>query len=92
MTTTKTRKPLTVRTASAQVRRIVDRVMPKTAFPTVESRLGHDLSSDTPTVITVITFPENQPERLILAACLHATLPQHDIDFDLSRITITRPR
>jgi hypothetical protein len=58
--TSKARKQnlgLTVPVATRQARKIVDAAMPG-VNATVESRFGHDLDTDTPTVITTITFPE----------------------------------
>ena len=48
---------LTVPVATRQARAIADRLMPGQGV-TVESRRSHDLTTDTPTIITHITFPE----------------------------------
>lgn len=48
---------LTVPQASREARRITDKLMPGQGV-TVESRRSHDLATDTPTIITYITYPE----------------------------------
>jgi len=47
---------LTVPVATRQARKIVDAVMPG-VMATVESKLSHDLATDTATVVTTVTFP-----------------------------------
>lgn len=49
---------LTVAKATREARRVVDKVMPD-ANATVNSCFGHDLATDTPTVVTTITFPKS---------------------------------
>jgi hypothetical protein len=47
---------LTVPQATSQARRHVDKIMPG-VMATVDSRLSHDMATDTPTVTTTVTFP-----------------------------------
>lgn len=88
---TKTPAQLTVTKATQQARRHVDRIMPGVGA-TVESRLSHDLATDTPTVVTTISFPEGNAGQHTLYAAI-STLPGY-----LSRtngptyFTITRAR
>jgi hypothetical protein len=58
---------LTVVKATRQARALVDRVMPGVGA-TVDSRLSHDLDTDTPTVVTTVTFPRNHAMLPALAA------------------------
>lgn len=66
------RKPagLTVAKATADARKLVNRVMPSNLGATFNSRLGHDLDTDTPTVITTITFPRNTEDAASIGAAL----------------------
>lgn len=73
MPKTKTPAPLTATKATSQARRHVDAIMPGVGA-TVESKLSHDLATDTPTVVTTITFPAGQAGRTGLALMLE-TLP-----------------
>lgn len=86
------RKPagLTVTKATRDARRLVDRIMPSVGA-TVESKLSHDLATDTPTVTTVVTFPHMHPAISELRFALDQ-LAKRDIKTDPSRITITRTR
>lgn len=80
---------LTVPKATADARKIVNRVMPG-VNTTVESKLSHDLATDTPTVITTVTFPANQAGRTgaaLLLADLDGYLSRRVAD---SSIVITR--
>jgi hypothetical protein len=72
---------LTVPVATRQARKIVDAVMPG-VMATVESRLSHDLTTDTPTVVTTVTFPANidQSARVALGVALRVQLPNHFTD------------
>lgn len=92
-TATKTRKPtqLTVVKATLQARREVNKLMVGT-YATVESKLSHDLATDTATVITTVTFPKDHPMRRRIAAAL-ADLPgaQHPTLAD-SSIVLVRTR
>lgn len=93
MTKTKAPKLLTIPQATTQARRHVDRIMPG-ALATVESRLSHDLDTDTPLVITTVTFPANMAAdsktALSLALSrLAGNVKQADAD---SSIKITRER
>ncbi len=81
---------LTVTAATTQARRIVDRVMPG-AGATVESRLSHDLATDTATVITVVTFPRNDERTDTLIDGLTALPGKHGAaTLGDSSIVITR--
>jgi hypothetical protein len=84
---------LTVAQATAQARRIADRVMPN-AGVTVESRLSHDLATDTAIVITEITFPANTDlaGKVGLGVALHTLTGVAGQTSADSRITITRKR
>lgn len=51
-------RELTATQATGQARRIVDRLIPAGGPDVnVTSRLSYDLGDDTPTVVTVVTFP-----------------------------------
>jgi hypothetical protein len=82
---------LTVPQATSQARRHVDKIMPG-VMATVESKLGHDLATDTPTVITTVTFPANNPNGVALMDRLDVNLNPIKIDAGPARITITRAR
>jgi hypothetical protein len=60
---------LTVPKATAQARRHVDKLMPG-VLATVDSKLSHDLKTDTPLVITTITFPQWHDQMVPLRAAL----------------------
>lgn len=81
---------LTVTKATSQARRIADRIMPG-AGVTVESRLSHDLATDTPTVVTTITHPTGHEAALALWTALFA-LPGviRNGSRDSARMVITR--
>lgn len=70
------RKPaeLTVVKATREARKIVNRVMPNVGV-TVESKLSHDLTTDTPTVTTTITFPKSDARTV------------HALDSELYKLT-----
>jgi hypothetical protein len=82
---------LTVTKATSQARRHVDKIMPG-VMATVESKLSHDLATDTATVITTITFPANHPATRNLEAALVTKLDHRKVDFGPARITLTRTR
>jgi hypothetical protein len=87
----KTDAGLTVAKATREARRVVDKVM-SDANATVDSRLGYDLATDTPTMVTTITFPEGQPGRHTLYARI-TLLPGYLARIgDSARIVITRKR
>ena len=93
MTDTKKAPLLTIQKATSQARRHVDKLMPG-VLATVESRLSHDLETDTPLVITTVTFPANMAATsktaLSLAlATLAGNVKQTDAD---SSIRIVRER
>lgn len=87
------RKPagLTVAKATADARKVVNRVMPG-VNTTVDSRLSHDLDTDTPTVITTITFPRGHAARHLAVVNLAAIDEGAEIVDTDSRIAITRKR
>jgi hypothetical protein len=88
---TKTRKLLTVPQATTQVRRHVDRIMPG-VLATVESKLSHDLDTDTPTVVTTVTFPKGSAGRHLLYAALTLLSGYRSRVGADSSIVITRAR
>lgn len=86
-----TPKLLTVPQATRQARAKVDRIMPG-VMATVESRLSHDLASDTPIVVTTVTFPEGIAGRHTLYAAL-STLPGYQSRTNgPTYFTVTRTR
>lgn len=91
--TTKTRpaKPLTVQQATREARRHVDRIMPG-IMATVDSRLSHDLESDTPLVVTTVTFPVAADGQLKLLRALDSLAGVIDYTWADSSIVITRSR
>ena len=91
MTNTKAPALLTIPQATKQARRHVDKLMPGVGA-TVESKLSHDLDTDTPIVITMVTFPRGHVARHVLMVNL-TTLPGYrsSIDDD-SSIRFTRTR
>lgn len=93
MAITKTKKPalLTITKATSQARRHVDRIMPG-VMATVDSRLSHDLDTDTPIVVTTVTFPRMHDGISDLRAALHALSGIRDCRTETARIVITRTR
>ncbi len=91
MAGTKTPAPLSITKATRQARRIVDEVMPG-VMATVDSKLSHDLATDTPLVITTVTFPAGQHGRGGLALLLAALPGFRSRTVADSRITIARSR
>jgi hypothetical protein len=88
---TKPSPALSVALATRQARRHVDAIMPG-VMATVESRLSHDLDTDTPTVVTTVTFPRMHPAISELRLALTGLRGQRDTRTDADRITITRTR
>jgi len=86
-----TAKSLTIKQATSQARRHVDRIMPGVGA-TVDSRLSHDLASDTPTIITMITFPEHHAAGVALMDALDVNLNPIAITAGSASVTITRTR
>lgn len=84
---------LTISAATRQARKIVysGPEMPGT-FATVESRFGHDLEADIATVVTTITFPENERGAEILAEAIREQIEHLNLIVDSARIVITRKR
>lgn len=83
---------LTVTAATSQARRIVDRVMPG-VMATVESKLSHDLATDTPIVITTVTFPRSNPNGPALFSELSYLNNRHgNMQHTAESVTITRKR
>jgi hypothetical protein len=91
MPTTKTPQLLTVPKATAQARRIVDKLMPG-AMATVESKLSHDLATDTPTVVTTVTFPFAHENAENLAVELNGLTGVRAIQDGATYIRFTRTR
>lgn len=81
---------LTISRATRDARRVVDRVMPG-VNATVESRFGHDLDTDTPTVITEVTFPDGDLRRVELGMELRA-LSDASARVERARVVVTRKR
>lgn len=83
-------RELTVTRATAEARRLVDRIMPGVGA-TVESRRSYDMDSDTPTIITVITHPAGHPAAFALWTAL-VGLPGHlrAGSQDSARMVVTR--
>lgn len=82
--------PLQIATASRQVRKVVNRIMPG-VNATVESRTSHDLETDTPTMITTITFPQDPDGASLLGTALHSLADKGMTVADCS-IVIVRKR
>jgi hypothetical protein len=91
MARTKTPAPLTVTKATSQARRIVDRIMPG-MMATVDSKLSHDLATDTATVITTVTFPENADGQRDLFRALETLSGAESTTWGIARITVERTR
>ncbi len=82
---------LTAPKATTQARRIVDKIMPG-VVATVESRLSHDLASDTPLVITEITFPVHHPRAHELGQALGTLTGVQNVAPGVGRRTVVRKR
>jgi len=81
---------LTVPVATRQARKIVDAVMPG-VMATVESKLSHDMTTDTATVVTTVTFPAGHPNAPALFSDLSYLSNRHgDMRYADSSIVITR--
>lgn len=91
MTKTKAPALLTVPQATKQARRHVDRLMPG-VMATVESKLSHDLDTNTPLVITTVTFPRNHEGRHLLVVNLATLAGFRSLIDDDSSIRMTRER
>lgn len=91
MTKTKAPALLTVPQATKQARRHVDRLMPG-VMATVESKLSHDLATDTPLVITTVTFPRNHHNRMGLKLAAEGLLHARSAVLADSSLVITRER
>ena len=92
MTDTKKAPLLTIQKATSQARRHVDRLMPG-VMATVDSRLSHDLATDTPLIITTVTFPEHHTNAVALMDALDVNLSGvRKLDAASASLTITRTR
>jgi hypothetical protein len=79
---------LTVPQATRQARAVADQLMPGQGV-TVESRRSHDTDTDTPTIVTYITFPEAADASDV--ACAVESLAGHlRSTWSTCSITITR--
>lgn len=67
---------LTVVKATRDARRAADATMPG-AHATVDSRRTHDLATDTPVIVTTITFPSNDTRGYALYQALSDIPGQH---------------
>lgn len=83
-------RELTIQQATREARRLVDRIMPGVGA-TVESRGSWDLDTDMPTMITRVTFPENDLRGYALYQAL-AGLPHRSIAVGSCSYVITRAR
>lgn len=86
---------LTIKTATVQARRHVDKVFPHKAMATVTSRLSYDLASDTNTVITDITYPAAAAGEIERLRAHLSTLPGFRTDLSSATThgaTIVRER
>jgi len=90
--TTKTaaRKELTIQQATREARRLVDKIMPGVGA-TVESRGSYDLKTDTPLIITRVTFPRDEYGANALALAAQDRLSA-DVMLADSSVTIRRAR
>lgn len=84
-------KPMTVTRATTEARAKVDKLMPGVGA-TVESRLSHDLVTDTPTVITTVTFPAYHHNAMGLALSAHLLSGYRSHVLADSSLVITRSR
>lgn len=82
---------LSISKATQQARRHVNLFMPG-VLATVESRLSHDLTTDTPLVITTITFPAGHPMVSTLATAAHSLVGFRSMVGADSSLVITRSR
>lgn len=86
----KTAQLLTVSQATSRARRATDRIMPG-VNATVDSRFSHDLTANTPLVITTVTFPRETPATLSYQL-VKALSEFGRIEVFNTRIVITRAR
>jgi len=81
---------LTISQATRDARKVVNATMPD-VDATVDSRYGHDLANDVPTVITTITFPATADASDV--ACWAERVPGVITStWSPVRITVTRKR
>ena len=85
-----TTKLLTISQATSQARRHVDKIMPGVGA-TVDSKLSHDLTTDTPIIITTVTFPAGNLDRVSLGMALRS-MRDASARVELARIVVTRKR
>lgn len=82
---------LTTQKATSQVRRIVSDLMPGTTA-SVATRLTHDLATDTPLAVTVVSYPDGHPAETLLGIRTMRLKGVVKIDGEASRLVITRDR
>lgn len=91
MPKTKTPQLLTIPQATKQARRYVDKLMPS-VLATVESQGSWDLDTDTPIMITTVTFPHMHSAISELRAALRSLPGIRDMTTADSSIRFTRTR
>lgn len=77
--------------ATSQVRRIVDAVMAG-AMATVDTRMSHDLATDTPLAITTVSYPAGHSGEVLLGMRALRLAGVLKLDGDPCRLVITRDR
>lgn len=82
---------LSVQKATSQVRRIVDNVMAG-AMVSVSTRLSHDLATDTPLAVTVVSYPAGHAGEALMAMRAMRLAGTVKLDGSDSRLVITRDR
>lgn len=82
---------LTIKQATTQVRRYVDKLMPG-VMATVESKGSYDLEADTALMITTVTFPAFHHNRMGLKLAAEGLLHARSAVLADSSLVITRER
>lgn len=80
---------LTISKATAQARRLVDKIMPG-AMATVESKRSYDLAADRATIVTTITHPVHPSGSLMLYVKLQKTEGLRKVEQFPNRTIVTR--
>lgn len=82
---------LSTQKATGQVRRIVDNVMAG-AMASVTTTLKHDLATDTPLAVTVVSYPAGHTGEALLGMRAMRLAGVVKLAGDASRLVITRDR
>lgn len=82
---------LTITKATSQARRLVSAAMAG-SMTSVSSRLSHDLDTDTPLMVTVVSYPAGHAGETLLAISAMRLKGAVKIDGETSRLVITRDR